>query len=68
MKPNITVAEVQEKHYNLKQNIKELIENFNNSTGFYVESIDLKYLNTIDNQRSDLIIDMTSVLDNAPNI
>lgn len=44
MKSNITISEVMDKQETLEKVITDLLRNFQQETGFYVENIDLNYL------------------------
>lgn len=60
MKPNITVAEVQDKQLELKSNIQKLLMDFKNETGFYVDSINLDYYSSLAEKNAVLIIDIST--------
>lgn len=60
MKPNITVAEVQDKQLELKSNIQKLLMDFKNETGFYVDSINLDYYSSLAEKNAVLIVDISS--------
>lgn len=60
MKPNITVAEVQDKQLELKSNIQKLLIDFKNETGFYVDHINLDYYSSLAEKNAVLIVDISS--------
>lgn len=60
MKPNITVAEVQDKQLELKSNIQKLLNDFKYETGFYVESIDLDYYSSLNCKRAGIVVEINT--------
>lgn len=60
MKPDITVAEVQDKQLALQDTIQKLLMDFKNETGFYVDSINLDYYSSLSEKNAVLIVDISS--------
>lgn len=60
MKPDITVAEVQDKQLALQDTIQKLLINFKDETGFYVDHINLDYYSSLAEKNAVLIVNISS--------